>query len=373
MTSLDRSERWFEPERFVEADGRPEIDSPTYRSGLGQTILTEVTEGSLSLPFAPIDEDVSQEGDEPEWTWDGFVAPGSITALGGWPKVGKTTLLFALLAAIAEGEPFLQRETCKSGILLLTEERRRTLVPKLRARPMSGVHRLRNDQTAATPWPEVVRQAVAYAHTRHLGVLVVDTFPKWAQIEDENAAGAILAAIAPLDEAAASGLAVVVVLHQRKARGRFGEAVRGSNALTGAVDVVVELERSSAFRDRAVRVLLAVSRFDETPESVVVALTEDGYEVRGDAETAQAAEDRETIAAAIAGAGRLTIAELAEVTGLPSATVARHGKALFENARIGRTGAGKRGDPYVFHADFVSPTLIPFLGESDTAVVEDEA
>jgi hypothetical protein len=42
--------------------------------------------------------------------------------------------------------------------------------------------------------------------------------------------------------------------------GRFGEAVRGSNALTGAVDIIVELERSQSFRDPTMRVLKAVSR-----------------------------------------------------------------------------------------------------------------
>jgi predicted HTH transcriptional regulator len=116
---------------------------------------------------------------------------------------------------------------------------------------------------------------------------------------------------------------------------------------------------------------IAVSRFDETPESIVVALTEDGYEVRGDAETAQASEDRETVAAAISSAGRLTIAELAEETGLPNATVARHGRALFDDRRVGRTGSGKRGDPYVFHGEFISPGLTPIAGETSAAPFED--
>src|SRR5436190_14773460 len=93
------------------------------------------------------------------------------------------------------------------------------------------------------PWPEVVRQSVAYCRHNELGLLVVDTFPKWARIEDENAPGLVLAAVKPLDDAAAGGLAVLALAHQRKARGRFGEAVRGSNALVGAVDVVVERRR----------------------------------------------------------------------------------------------------------------------------------
>ena len=102
------------------------------------------------------------------------------------------------------------------------------------------------------------------------------------------------------------------------------------------------------------RVLRAVSRYEETPEDLVVALKENGYEVRGDSEHAQADEDRQRVFAAIQEAGSGSRSELSELTGLPGATVARHGNDLYEDGRIGRSGAGRKGDPHVWRAETVS-------------------
>ena len=123
---------------------------------------------------------------------------------------------------------------------------------------------MRHD-AGGTAWPEVVRQAMAHCAKHELALLVVDTFDRWTGLrgDAENAAGAVNEALEPLKYAAAAGLAVLLVSHQRKSSGEFGEAVRGSNALTGGVDVVVELERPSRTLELGShsRVLRAVSRF----------------------------------------------------------------------------------------------------------------
>jgi hypothetical protein len=68
-------------------------------------------------------------------------------------------------------------------------------------------------------------------------------------------------------DAAGDGLAVVISAHQRKSYGEYGEAVRGSNALTGAVDVIVEIERAKLAGGGTARVLRTVSRFDQAPQT----------------------------------------------------------------------------------------------------------
>src|SRR5262249_3187179 len=95
----------------------------------------------------------------------------------------------------------------------------------------------------------------------------------------ENAAGAVNEAMEPLQFAAAAGLAVLALSHQRKSGGEFGEAVRGSNAFTGAVDVVIELERPSRSLQLGghARALRSVSRFSSTPEELFFELNDDGF------------------------------------------------------------------------------------------------
>jgi hypothetical protein len=332
----------------------PKELSPTKENPVGERNL----EGSLALPFAPISTVLDGEAGETPWKVKGYVALGALTLWAGWPKTGKTTVLFHLMAALQNGAPFLGIEVAQSGALLLTEERCGTLASKVDRWNLNGsIHHLRRQQALGQSWSEVVHGATGYCQENDLEVLIVDTFSEWARIGNENEAGEVLAAIGALQEAAATGLAVQVAAHQRKSPGRFGQAVRGSNALTGAVDIIVEIERAVTFRDANMRVLRAISRYDETPEDIVIALTDEGFEVRGDSEHAQAEADRSRILEAIREAGSASTKDIADITEFPNGTVNRHAKGLYEAREIDRTGAGKRNDPYLWHAEIVSPTL----------------
>jgi hypothetical protein len=187
---------------------------------------TNVLEEPQGVSFTLLDS-LSLAVTEPAWVWRGFIAREALTVIGGRPKVGKSTLLFALLASIRSGEPFLEHETETAGAVLLSEERPQTISMKARSLGLSNsiqaeripigpesnvppVYVLPRHDAIATPWADVVAQATAFAVGHGLGVLVVDTWNAWASLggEDENAAGAVLKAVTPLGEAAAAGLAV---------------------------------------------------------------------------------------------------------------------------------------------------------------------
>jgi hypothetical protein len=137
-----------------------------------------------------------------------------------------------------------------------------------------------------------------------------------------------------------------------KSLGEFGEAVRGSNALTGGVDVVIELERPAASLSlgKHARALRAVSRFSSTPDELYLELDEeDGSFVAIDSpEAVRAAAERERIVATVTETGS-TSKEIAGEVELPDATVRRHLNALLGLGHVTRTGAGKRNDPYRWH------------------------
>jgi DNA-binding transcriptional ArsR family regulator len=313
------------------------------------------------LPFATLSTALANVPAEPPWIWDGYLAPGTVTLLAGRPKVGKSTLVFGLFEAIAAGRPFLDRATRAQGVLLLSEERESTLAEKARLFGLDGdLHLLMRHQANGLPWPQIMAAAVAYCLDHELGVLAVDTWDKWTGLKGdaENNAGSVIEALGPLVQAAGAGLCVPVVAHQRKSLGDFGEAVRGSNALTGGVDVVVELERprSDVLAGDGVRVLNAVSRFGSTPEELVLALTEAGYEARGDTLEARADAERAEVLAAIETLGEATAAELAKETEIAKSSVHRHAQRLYEEKAISRTGSGKKGSPFVFRP-FVSVLL----------------
>jgi hypothetical protein len=99
---------------FQPARKRP-VQTPEFVSAAKEIPLAETNlEGSLTLSFGPFS--LSEAENEPPWVWDGFVAPGSLTLLSGWPKVGKTSLIFALLAALERGETFMGLPTRSVGV-----------------------------------------------------------------------------------------------------------------------------------------------------------------------------------------------------------------------------------------------------------------
>jgi hypothetical protein len=325
-----------------------------------------------TLTFAPISEAIAAAPPSPDWTWYGYGALGSVTGLVARPKDGKTTLVCGLLQAQGEGADFLGLATRSVRTVLLSEERESTLREKVQRWGLGDhVDVLLRHQARGVPWEEVVRQAVAHAQAVGAAQLVVDTFAAWAGLggDTENSAGAMLQAAEPLLDAAANGLAVLVSVHRRKSGGEFGEGIRGSSALAGVLDVIIELERPKAdIADAgATRILRAVSRYEDTPVEVVVRLTEEhGYEVCGDLPTARTADERTRVLDALDGSA-LTGEEVATKAGLPKGRAFKRLNELLGLGKVERRGEGKRASPYLWRiaaGSFVSSREQPYKDES---------
>jgi hypothetical protein len=167
---------------------------------------------------------------------------------------------------------------------------------------------------------------------------------------DHHDDGAMQAKMRPVQGLARDGLAVLLPVHSRKGGGEHGDGIRGSSALAGAADIILEIERvNGSPRQRA---LLALSRFPSTPGALVLefssvdgswAVIGEGAE-RGDS---RSISDRQAILEALRG-GELTRAELEAAVGTPERQW--HGilDTLVHERLIERTGAGRKGDPYRF-------------------------
>jgi hypothetical protein len=124
-------------------------------------------------------------------------------------------------------------------------------------------------------------------------MLVIDTFADWAQFgpDQENDSGAASEAMVPVQNAAERGLAVLMSRHDRKAGGELGESARGSSAVAGKADILVSIRRTDGAGHERRRVLVAVGRFDDTPEQLVIELNKDDvYVALGDAQDIERTE-----------------------------------------------------------------------------------
>lgn len=292
----------------------------------------------------------------PTWVVYGLVAIGVLTELVGKLKAsGKTTFAAHLVRALLDGLAFLGQPTRKTAVVWLTEERPQSFLETLKRAHLdtrTDLHILHWHDVKGVPFPAVIAAAVAQCHHVQATVLVIDTISQFAGLrgDSENNSGDSLAAVEPLQMAASEGLAVLALRHERKGGGEVGESGRGSSAFSGAVDIVVAIRRGEGQSKPTVRVLHTLSRFSETPETLVMELTETGYVALGTAGTVAILEAERTLLDRLPwdpGAAVALDAALEGVTPRVSRTIAQAAlKNLMSIGQVQRTGKGKKGDGY---------------------------
>ena len=288
------------------------------------------------------------------WTVEPFVADGSITDQHGRAKwAGKTTFDAHMIRSVLDGTPFLGFRTRRRPVVLLSEQPPASLRASLAPAGLvdrDDLYILTWGEAMGRSWAEVARQAVEIAI--ELGALiVVDTLPQWAGLrgDSENDSGAALEAVEPVQRAAAAGLPVLLVRHDRKGSGpgEVGESERGSSAFGGAVDVILHLRRGGPEERPTIRYLSALSRFPETPTELVIELTPNGYVVLGDQAGYARTEGKQKILDALSDR-QLRRADLEAETGISGERLTDLLSELVAGGFLAREGRGVKGDPQRF-------------------------
>ena len=346
------------PRGFTGSFGEPPEDTGTGHDPVDDEMLSaapkEEVAAESKLPFYTGRQVAEMAPEGAEWIAPPYVARAAITDLNGKAKAsGKTTLITNLCRCVLDGGAFLGQPTTRTGVVYLTEQSPATFRVSLdRAGLLDSEDfvALFWQDTRGLDWSEVVREAADEAIRRGAGLLVVDTLPQFAGLkgDGENNAAAALTATQPLQEAAARGLAIIIVRHERKSGGQVGDSGRGSSAFAGAVDVIMALRRAEGNTRPTIREIHALSRFDETPDELVIELTDEGYKALGTKADIAEAEARNAIleAAPTAEEEAVSLDELLEATELKRTTVQNAIEALLDAGELERTGRGRRGSPY---------------------------
>jgi hypothetical protein len=295
------------------------------------------------------------------WIVHGYSARGRWTHFAGPPKIGKTSLAQDFMKAVTLGRPWIGRSTHKGKVLLLNlEEHGDDVVDRFRDEDLPEgqikIHRGRLPYT-----PEVLAQIVEYVETQDIALVVIDTLPKWFGLDDENHASELLREGTPLLDAIRQTKAGWISIgHTRKGGGGHGEAIRGTNALVGLVDIALTLKRTEAGGFQ--RCLEAVSRYSETPDKIIISMGEHGYEVLGSPEEVFIQGKTEKVKAALTGGGQ-TMEDLKAKTGLSKQDVSRCLQRLGDG--VLRKGTGKRNDRFrFFWKELIRPGSFSYTDET---------
>jgi hypothetical protein len=299
------------------------------------------------------------EGDETvSWVLEDYLPVGGLTLLAGKPKEGKTTLTYELAVRVAQGEPFLNRQTCGGGVLILAlEEHARDVRIRLRT---LGAERL-SLYVLARPLeysPDIFEGIRGFIAGNAIRLVLIDTLGAFWDVRDENDAAEVTRAIKPLlSIARETGACILLIHHARKSEGSHGDEIRGSGALFAAVDVALILKRHEI---QTHRVLQALSRYPDTPAEMVLDLTDTGYIALGDPASLNRQARREKVKAALTS--ELEDSKtISKQSGVSIRDTHRLLKALFESGEAFRGGKGAKGSPFRYRSNSIHATP-PVLG-----------
>ena len=372
----DRLVHWsFDPRQdprdlLNRADRELEFLSAQYRIGVWAESKSGFRTGAELAREAPA---------ATEWIVRPWIAAGSITELAGKVKVaGKTTFATHLVAALLDGAPFLGQATSPMRVVYLTEQPPasfRVAMERARLVGRDDFVVLHRKDTVGDSWETVARSAVEECKRRDAKLLVVDTLGRFAGLrgDSENNAGDALLALEPLETAAGEGLGVLVIRHERKSGGLVGDAGRGSSAYAGVADVVLSLRRPYGNTRPTVRVIQAISRFDDVPDEVVVELLDGTFVSLGRAADVAAREAEDIILAAAPSSEQeaMIVDDLVEGASVRRSTAQRAVKGLLKTGKLARTCSGKRGNPFrYFIAEKLSAQTSTLYGQKETETLE---
>lgn len=364
----------------VGADHRPtEIDANPSPNSFHSP--RESGERNESDPYTLVSIADLGPAEEPDWLWQGYIARGAITLLTGLWKSGKTTLMSNFLRDLYRGVG-LVGVPMNAPTIYLSEESK-------------GLWRNRRDALALPPaikfvirknfarpnapeWCRIINKMVVDVRRLDAGLVVIDTLPSFWPVANENDASEVVQALAPLRALTDSGAAVLLIHHPRKQDGAEATATRGSGALPGFVDVIVELRRHSPADEADKRRLLkAYGRFESTPAEQVIELTGDGYRMLGERPAVHEADKMGTIAGVLPAASPgMNWEEVKDAWPTDPKPGNTHLRALLERGlaegKWARSGGGKKGDAFRYHRaangsnSFQSPPSLSERNESDS-------
>jgi hypothetical protein len=294
-----------------------------------------------------------------DWLWTGYLAAGNMTLLTSPWKAGKTTLTTLLLARLQSGGE-LAGQAVRAGAAVVVSEESAAQWRRRADRLDLGEHvfwlcRPFAARPSLADW-QALLDHIAALHRQHgLSLLVIDPWAAFLPIRSENVAGPTLDVLLALQQVAKTGVAVLLLHHPRKSASADGQWARGSGALAGFVDVVMEMRyfRSASDADRR-RVLQGYSRFEETPRRRVIELNEAGtaYASLGDLDDEAFGRGwREVLAILAVAPKKLTRPEIVAAwpaTEKPPCDSLLYGwlERAIRAGQVQRDGRGRKRDPY---------------------------
>ncbi len=215
------------------------------------------------------------------WVWHGYVPRAGLTLLTGQWKVGKTSLLAALLARLGAGGTLAGQRVEPGRAVVITEEGTGLWGKRLVRHDIGDWVSFAIRPFARKPlpsqWQHLLDDLSELHGRRPIDLIVIDPLISVLAGQEEGNAAAMTDVLRPLRELTSSGPGVLILHHPRKGLTLGEQGARGTGALPAFVDVLMEMQwPGPAATETRRRWLTAWSRFDATPRRVLMDRSADG-------------------------------------------------------------------------------------------------
>jgi hypothetical protein len=244
------------------------------------------------------------------WCWEGLLMREAINLLIAAPKVGKTSLLIAAIAAWYRGETFLGKQFfggCPPVLIVGSDQpqsdwgrmlQKEGLVSEER-RLLTPIVGLFHSGTPLSLDPEGIEKIATYAK-EHPGLLVViDSYARCVSSLGLSERDAEIAGpLADLQEALAPYGATIVVIHHANKGGHDSASMasRGSSALPALASQLIHLTRLEQGQEGPMggKRMLTTEGRGGAPEKMLLELSEEGqWLFRGDGDALLQEQERQ--------------------------------------------------------------------------------
>jgi len=222
--------------------------------------------------FAMVSADLLSETavESTPWLWESYLAAGLISLLTSRWKSGKTTLVSLLLSRMRHGGELAGSPVFAGRTIVVSEETVALWAGRAQRLQIGAETQLLSRPFRGRPSFEQWLELIDGLAAEKPDLVVIDPLAMFLPGVVENSAAAMLNVLDPLRRLTDVGAAVLILHHPRKGTTANDLSPRGTGALQGFVDILIELDRppNTAFDDRRRR-LRAASRLQSATQITI--------------------------------------------------------------------------------------------------------
>lgn len=268
---------------FVSWKDAPEKGDAADAVGLGVDVRMLLQTAKPLIPQGLTSAQLTQhlERSGAEWMIEGLMAKGEICVLSARPKTAKSLIALNVAACVAEGKPFIDFPTKQGKVFFLPFERMELTLQRIHNLGIQDNPNLCLWDITHSPMPRIDRLEILERFIKKWGIslVVIDTLSHFLRpaLERErgnlNAYDLVYGLFERIkDVAERSGCCFLFVHHDRKGDTDDERGVLGSTAITGAVDVILQLKSEG---QGVIKVAIKGNRVED--QTVFITIGEDGW------------------------------------------------------------------------------------------------